>query len=94
MIRIECIPPSAAQWMELVSFTDWKKHKIETFEYALNNSLFFATAYDDSEIIGMVQIVGDGILSFYIQYLVVMPSYRNRGIGKELVLHAINKKHV
>lgn len=39
----------------------------------------------------MAQIVGDGILSFYIQYLVAIPDYRKQGVRKKLVLKAIDK---
>lgn len=39
----------------------------------------------------MLQVVGDGILSFYLQYLIVIPKYRNQGIGRKLVEQALHK---
>lgn len=89
MIEFHYCSPTAEQWNQLISYTNWQKHKNATLDIAIRNSLFFVTVYNNNEIIGMVQITGDGILSFYLQYLVVIPQYRNRGIGRELVERAL-----
>lgn len=91
MIEFNYNAPTAEQWNQLVYYTSWQKHSNATFETAIKNSLFFITAYDRNEIIGMIQVVGDGILSFYLQYLIVIPKYRNQGIGRKLVEQALHK---
>jgi GNAT superfamily N-acetyltransferase len=53
--------------------------------------------YDDGKIIGMGRIVGDGSIYFYLQDVIVMPSYRGCGYGKliveELVKYVTSLKH-
>lgn len=91
MITIEYKAPTGEQWKHLVSFTTWQQHSSKTFELAARNSLFFVTAYDENNIVGMAQVTGDGILSCSLQYLVVGVDYRNMGIGKKIVKKALEK---
>ena len=39
----------------------------------------------DGHVVGFVTAMSDGVLSAYISLLEVLPGYRNRGIGSELV---------
>jgi ribosomal protein S18 acetylase RimI-like enzyme len=39
----------------------------------------------DGRVVGFVTAVGDGVLAAYIPLLEVLPAYRGRGIGSELV---------
>lgn len=43
-----------------------------------------------NEIIGFVTAISDGVLSAYIPLLEVLPAYRGRGIGKQLVARMLN----
>lgn len=91
MITIEYKAPTGDQWKYLVSFTTWKQHTSKTFELAAKKSLFFVTAYEENNIVGMAQVTGDGILCYSLHYVVVDVNYRNRGIGKKIVKQALNK---
>ena len=48
-------------------------------------------ALDDNKVVGFINAISDGILSAYIPLLEVLPSYRSKGIGKELVSRMIRE---
>jgi len=53
----------------------------------LKNSHRFIVAVDDDsgQVVGFINAVSDGLLAAYIPLLEVLPEYRKRGIGRELV---------
>ena len=53
----------------------------------IKGSFAFAVAIDKSsgKAIGMGRLISDGVSDAYIQDLVVLPKYRDRGIGRQLV---------
>lgn len=53
----------------------------------LENSSKFILAIDENtnEVIGFITAISDGVLSAYIPLLEILPQYKNKGIGKELV---------
>jgi ribosomal protein S18 acetylase RimI-like enzyme len=52
---------------------------------SLNNSLFHVIVSDKSQLIGMGRVVGDGAMYFYIQDVIVDPSYQHYGVGSVLM---------
>jgi len=59
----------------------------------IKKSYAFAVAIDPQtgRAVGMGRVISDGISDGYIQDLVVLPSCRNRGIGKEIVATLVRK---
>jgi len=59
----------------------------------IRGSFSFAVAVDKKtgKAIGMGRIISDGVSDGYIQDLVVLPDYRNSGIGKELVSALVDR---
>ncbi|WP_226641630.1 GNAT family N-acetyltransferase [Mesobacillus subterraneus] len=59
----------------------------ETHLKLLKNSSKVVLAFDKEtdRVVGFITAVSDGVLSAYIPFLEVLPEYKNRGIGKELV---------
>ncbi|MBS4174669.1 GNAT family N-acetyltransferase [Bacillus sp. FJAT-49736] len=53
----------------------------------LKNSSKVVIALDDNtnQVVGFITAISDGVLSAYIPFLEVLPEYKNKGIGKELV---------
>ncbi|MGY0693699.1 GNAT family N-acetyltransferase [Virgibacillus sp. FSP13] len=53
----------------------------------LNKSSKVVIAIDEktNQVVGFITAISDGVLSAYIPFLEVLPEYKNRGIGKELV---------
>ncbi|WP_277586307.1 GNAT family N-acetyltransferase [Psychrobacillus antarcticus] len=69
-------------------FVDWPNPPSpETHLILLNKSSKVITAIDDhtNQVVGFITAISDGVLSAYIPFLEVLPEYKNKGIGKELV---------
>lgn len=54
-------------------------------ENALNNSLKIWTAWEDSLLIGLARVVGDGCTIIYIQDILVLEAYQGRGLGSQFL---------
>ncbi len=63
----------------------WKKLTERQAKLAVDNALCMISVYDGDKLIGMGRLVGDGSVIVYIQDLIVLPEYRGRGIGGEIV---------
>lgn len=75
-------------------FVDWPNPpNPQTHLKLLNNSSKVVIALDDqtNQVVGFITAISDGILSAYIPLLEVLPEYKNKGIGKELVKRMINE---
>lgn len=58
---------------------------------AFANSLFILAAWDDSKLVGIIRVVGDGNTVILIQDLLIYPEYQRRGIGSRLVRAVLAK---
>lgn len=63
----------------------------ETLQQAINNSLYFLTAWNGQQLVGLLRAVGDGLTIIYIQDIIVLDSFRRQGIGKELIKRTLDK---
>ena len=65
----------------------------ETHLRILSNSKFVILAVDDSNnnVIGFINAISDSILCAYVPLLEVLPEYRNKGIGRQLVKRMLVK---
>jgi GNAT superfamily N-acetyltransferase len=52
---------------------------------ALNNSFATFVAYEEEQPVGMVRLLGDGGMSFYIKDFVVVPKAQGKGVGRLLM---------
>ena len=43
------------------------------------------SAWDDDRLVGLVSAMDDGIMTAYIQYVLVDPEYQGQGIGRQLL---------
>jgi ribosomal protein S18 acetylase RimI-like enzyme len=69
-------------------FVDWPNPpNPETHLKLLKNSSHAILAMDEdtNQVVGFITAISDGVLSAYIPFLEVLPTYKNKGIGKELV---------
>lgn len=78
-------PPTAEEFCQLRALVAWGNTDLAIATLAIENSLFHVTAYINSELVGMGRIVGDGAMFFYVQDLVILPSYQGKGLGKLLM---------
>ncbi|MEK6495457.1 GNAT family N-acetyltransferase [Myroides odoratimimus] len=67
----------------------WKDHVWINYNQVLSRSLSYITANCGNEIIGFINIAWDGNKHAFLLDTSVDPNFRNKGIGKELVIKAI-----
>ncbi len=58
---------------------------------ALKASLAVVSAWDGEELIGLIRVVGDGAAIIYIQDIIVLASYKRKGIGSRLLKSVLEK---
>lgn len=52
---------------------------------AMKNSDHVISAWDGKKLVGLINALSDKVMTVYFHYLLVMPQYQSKGIGKELV---------
>ncbi|WP_391209850.1 GNAT family N-acetyltransferase [Psychrobacillus sp. L4] len=67
-------PPSSATHMKLLEGSSYKILAIDS---------------KSGEVVGFITAISDGVLSAYIPLLEVLPAYKSKGIGKELLQRMI-----
>lgn len=77
-------------FLELYTSVGWEPPEKYQVETALKNTLASFTAFDEDKPVGMVRLIGDGGMSFYIKDFAVIPSYQSKGIGS-LLIESIEK---
>ena len=84
--RIVEMAPTPEDYLALNLSVGWKKAPHNpSIEKALRNSLLCLCAIDADKVVGIVRIVGDKSICFYIQDLIVLPEYQRKGIGTQLM---------
>lgn len=68
----------------------WTSYSLDQIETGLENSLFSLLVTEGGKPIGMGRIIGDGIMVFYIQDIIVLPEYQKCGVGHEIMTRLMN----
>lgn len=67
----------------------WPDHQPRSFQPVLERSVTYVGAFaEDDVLVGFVYVAWDGGAHAFLLEPTVLPTYRNRGIGLELVRHA------
>lgn len=72
-------------FLELYSSVGWEPPARDQVETALKHTLANFIAYDGGKPVGMVRLLGDCGMSFYIKDFAVIPSYQSKGAGSLLI---------
>lgn len=75
----------AEEFIKLKVSAGFRERPVELVEKALQNNLFDVVAVANGEVIGMGRLVGDGVMYWYLQEIVVLPEYQGMGIGTAIV---------
>ena len=76
---------SAELFLQLYTSVGWEPPGIEQVQKALDNTIATFTAFDSEKAVGMVRLIGDGGMSFYIKDFSVIPEYQSNGVGTLLL---------
>ena len=75
-----------AALQELFLSVEWSSgHYPDKLVIAMKNFETVYTAWDGNKLVGLICAMDDGIMTAYVHYLLVNPTYHGRGIGKRLV---------
>ena len=84
-MKIKINKLSADLFLELYTSVGWEAPCREQVALALKNSLATFVAYDGEKALGMVRLLGDGGMSFYVKDFAVVPDCQGKGVGKALM---------
>jgi len=79
--KVELKAPALDEFANLRKQVKWQNPDYKTLKASIENSLFWVTVYDTDKLIGTGRVIGDGAMYFYIQDIIVAPSYQKQGIG-------------
>ena len=82
-IKINTLTPEL--FLDLYKSVGWEPPCIEQVRTALRNTLATFTCYDGDCPVGMVRVIGDGGMSFYIKDFAVRPEHQHSGVGRFLM---------
>lgn len=80
-MKIEINKLTPELFLELYTSVDWEPPCIEQVAEALKNTIATFTAFEEKKAVGMVRLIGDGGMSFYIKDFAVVPSHQSKGVG-------------
>lgn len=84
-MRVEINRLDADLFLKLYSSVGWEAPCKEQVEKALENTLATFVAYYEDEPVGMLRLIGDLGMSFYIKDFAVVPEYQSKGVGRFLI---------
>jgi len=73
--------PLIEEFVKLRLNVGWGEIDKDLVETSLANSLFHIVIRNQTELVAMGRVVGDGAMYFYIQDIIVDPHYQNLGLG-------------
>ncbi|WP_366289887.1 GNAT family N-acetyltransferase [Paenibacillus sp. AN1007] len=77
---------SVEDYMNLREIVGWgSPENIEAVELGLKNTLYSICVEVEEKTIGYGRVVGDGGFTFYIQDIIVLPSYQRMGLGHKIM---------
>jgi len=84
-VTIKEMQAKELEYCNLRKDVGWHIPKKENVILSLSGSLYSVCAFDGERLVGFGRIVGDGGLYFYIQDLIIQPSFQGNGIGSRIM---------
>ncbi|KIN60182.1 Acetyltransferase, GNAT family protein [Sulfitobacter noctilucae] len=78
-------PPSPMEFIKFRADCGWGEIGEDTAQAALDASVLDVTCRSGEELVGFARVVGDGILYFYIQDVIVSSDWRGHRIGQKIM---------
>ena len=83
-------PPLSNDDLNTLFAAAWPKHVRRDFQPVLAASLAYTCAYAGDTLVGFVNLAWDGGIHAFLLDTTVHPAWQRRGIGRQLVLHAVD----
>ena len=89
----EQVIPDIDSIMNLYGDVSWTAYTSNPskLEQAISNSLKVWTAWDDNLLVGLARVIGDSSTIIYIQDILVLQAYQNKGIGSQFLKIILNE---
>ncbi|MFE6797850.1 GNAT family N-acetyltransferase [Paenibacillus chitinolyticus] len=85
--------PAKADYYELFQSTGWNGDGIWTEDMlheAVRNSWYVVTVYKGDRLVASGRMVSDGVIQCILCEMMVLPDYRNRGLGSQIMDHLLD----
>ena len=83
---------TAKELQNLFLSVNWSSgHYPDKLVIAMKNSGSVFSAYDGEKLVGLINVLDDGVMTAYIHYLLILPEYQHIGIGAQLIKMVENK---
>ncbi len=82
-VKVNTLTPEL--FLDIYTSVGWEAPVVQQVKEALKNTLVTFTAYENKIAVGMVRLIGDGGMSFYIKDFAVIPSFQSKGVGTILM---------
>ena len=89
MIRVDEQTPTPAEYNALRAIVGWNTYDIAVARLGLDRSLYTVCVRDDGAPIAFGRVVGDGVMTFYIQDIIVVPERRGEGHARTVMEHVM-----
>ncbi|MCL1858478.1 MAG: GNAT family N-acetyltransferase [Oscillospiraceae bacterium] len=77
---------NAQELQDLFLSVEWSSgHFPDKLVIAMKNSDSVFTAWENNKLVGLINVLDDGVMTAYIHYMLVNPEYQGQGIGKKLI---------
>lgn len=84
-MKVEINKLTPELFLKLYTSVGWEPPCVEQVTKALENTLATFTAFEDHTAVGMVRLIGDGGMSFYMKDFAVVLSWQSKGVGSLLI---------
>lgn len=81
LLKIERRNPRPVEYARLRNAAGWPEIDLEKIEDGLDKSLFSACITYKGKTVACGRVVGDGLIYFYLQDILVDPEFRDKGLG-------------
>jgi len=88
--------PTAQERIEIRKAVGWGEPDCDAAAVSVANCLYSVCIRCEGKLIGLVRVVGDGGLHYYLQDVVILPEFQGRGLGAAIMdnLMAYLRSHV
>lgn len=78
-------PPTVLEYRRLRHAVGWPDVPDVGLASALANALYSCVVVHDGEAVACGRVIGDGVLYFYVQDVMVLPEFHGRGLGAQVM---------